>query len=149
MGTLPGVRTVFLGTSEFAVAVLERLARSEHRPLLVVTRPDRPRGRGRKVSPPPVAEAARGLGIDLLQAERVNSEEARRRIASVEPEAVCIAAFGGLIKEPLLSAHPDDGPPITRVHGRSTPYRRKKSTVGGYGSRWSAGESEFLPTTRC
>jgi methionyl-tRNA formyltransferase len=105
VGTLSGVRTVFLGTSEFAVAVLERLARSEHRPQLAVTRPDRPRGRGRKVLPPPVAEAARGLGIDVLQVESVNSEEARERIARVEPEAVCIAAFGGLIKEPLLSAY--------------------------------------------
>jgi methionyl-tRNA formyltransferase len=106
VGTLSGVRTVFLGTSEFAVAVLERLARSEHRPELVVTRPDRPRGRGLKLSPPPAAEAARGLGIDVLQVESVNSPEARERIAATGPETVCIAAFGGLIKEPLLSAYP-------------------------------------------
>ena len=48
-----------------AVAVLERLAESPHRPRLVVTRPDRPKGRGRKTSPPPVAEAAQRLGIGL------------------------------------------------------------------------------------
>ena len=52
------MRTVYLGTSEFAVDVLERLAATPHRPVLVVTRPDRPRGRGRKLQPPPVAERA-------------------------------------------------------------------------------------------
>jgi methionyl-tRNA formyltransferase len=99
------VRTVYLGTSEFAVAVLERLAASEHRPVLVVTRPDRPRGRGRKVGPPPVAEAAGTLGIELFQPENVNDEDARTRIAEAGPEAVCICAFGALLKEPLLSQH--------------------------------------------
>jgi methionyl-tRNA formyltransferase len=99
------VRTVFLGTSAFAVAVLERLANSPHRPALVVTRPDRPRGRGRRLSPPPVADAARELGIELEQPESVNHEEARRRIAEAEPQAVCVCAFGALIKEPLLSEH--------------------------------------------
>jgi methionyl-tRNA formyltransferase len=99
------VRTVYLGTSEFAVAVLERLAVSSHRPLLVVTRPDRPRGRGRRISPPPVAEAAQALGIELIQPKSVNAEDARARIAAAGPEVVCICAFGALIKEPLLSAH--------------------------------------------
>ena len=98
------MRTVFLGTSEFAVAVLHRLARGDHRPVLVVTRPDRPRGRGRRVSPPPAAEAARELGIELIQPESVNTEEARDRIAAAAPEVVAIAAYGGLIKEPLLSS---------------------------------------------
>jgi len=97
------VRTVFLGTTSFAVAVLERLAATEHRPALVVTRPDRPRGRGRRLSPPPAAEAARRLGIDLAQPASVNDDEARARIAEANPEVVCVCAFGGLIKEPLLS----------------------------------------------
>ena len=100
------VRTVYLGTSPFAVAVLERLASSPHRPSLVVTRPDRPRGRGRKLSPPPAADAARRLGIEVFQPDSVNSEDARARIAAVDPEAVLICAFGALIKEPLLSAYP-------------------------------------------
>jgi methionyl-tRNA formyltransferase len=100
------VRTVYLGTSDFAVGVLERLARSEHRPVLVVTRPDRPRGRGRKLQAPPVAEAARLLGLELYQPDSVNSDEARERIAAANPDTVCICAFGALIKEPLLSAHP-------------------------------------------
>jgi methionyl-tRNA formyltransferase len=100
------VRTVYLGTSDFAVAVLGHLARSEHKPALVVTRPDRPKGRGRRLQAPPVAEAARVLGLEVFQPESVNSEEARERIALAEPDSVCICAFGASIKEPLLSAHP-------------------------------------------
>jgi methionyl-tRNA formyltransferase len=99
------VRTVYLGTSDFAATVLAGLARSGHRPALVVTRPDRPRGRGRKLSAPPVAEQARELGIDLDQPESVNGDEARARIAAVRPDAVCVCAFGALIREPLLSEH--------------------------------------------
>jgi methionyl-tRNA formyltransferase len=97
------LNTVYLGTSEFAAAVLRRLAASEHRPALVVTRPDRPRGRGRKLAPPPVADAARELGIEVYQPDSVNDEPARERIAAAAPDAVCVCAFGALIKEPLLS----------------------------------------------
>jgi methionyl-tRNA formyltransferase len=97
------VRTVYLGTSDFAVTVLERLAGSRWRPALVITRPDRPKGRGRKMAPPPVATAGRALGIEVAQPDSVNSDDARARIASLEPDAMLICAFGALIKEPLLS----------------------------------------------
>lgn len=97
------MRTAYLGTSEFAAEVLRALARSAHRPALVVTRPDRPCGRGRRLTAPPVAEAARELEIDLLQPEQVNDERARARIAATGPDVVCVCAFGALIKEPLLS----------------------------------------------
>jgi methionyl-tRNA formyltransferase len=99
------VRTVFLGTSGFAAAVLEKLAESAHRPALVVTRPDRPRGRGRRLQAPPVAEVARRLGLAVAQPEDVNAPDARGRIADAAPEIVCVCAFGALIREPLLSEH--------------------------------------------
>jgi methionyl-tRNA formyltransferase len=99
------LRTVYLGTSDFAAAVLERLAASDHRPALVVTRPDAPKGRGRAVSPPPVAATARALGIELDQPASVNDDEARARIAAAEPDVVVVCAFGALLKEPLLSEH--------------------------------------------
>lgn len=85
--------------------VLRLLAGSEHRPELVVTRPDRPRGRGRRLSAPPAAEAARELGIRVVQPASVNDEQALAEISALEPDAVCVCAFGGLIKEPLLSAY--------------------------------------------
>jgi methionyl-tRNA formyltransferase len=97
------LRTAYLGTSGFAATVLRRVAESAHRPALVVTPPDRPRGRGQKVSSPPAADAARDLGIDLLQAKSVNDPEAVERIAAADPGAVAVCAFGQLIKEPLLS----------------------------------------------
>jgi methionyl-tRNA formyltransferase len=99
------MRTVYLGTSDFAVDVLERLAASPHRPVLVVTRPDRPRGRGRRLQPPPVAERTALLGVETIQPEDVNGEEARAAIAAAEPEAVVICAYGALVKEPLLSGY--------------------------------------------
>ena len=99
------MRTVYLGTSEFAAAVLERLAASPHRPQLVVTRPDRPQGRGRRVTPPPVALAAGELGIELDQPASVNDADARARIAEAAPDVLVVCAFGALIKEELLAAH--------------------------------------------
>ncbi|MBJ7332013.1 MAG: methionyl-tRNA formyltransferase [Solirubrobacteraceae bacterium] len=96
--------TVYLGTSEFAAAVLDRLAGSAaHRPSLVVTRPDRPKGRGRKLQSPPVADTARALGIALAQPDDVNAPDAVAQIAAEAPTAVIVCAFGALLKEPLLS----------------------------------------------
>jgi methionyl-tRNA formyltransferase len=98
--------TVFLGTNDFAAGILQRLAdRPAHRPALVLTRPDRPRGRGRQLASPPVAECARALGLALGQPDSVNDRETAQRIAAAEPEAVVVCAFGALIKEPLLSSH--------------------------------------------
>jgi methionyl-tRNA formyltransferase len=100
------VRTVYLGTSDFAVQVLRRLADSPHKPALVVTRPDRPKGRGRKLQSPPVADAARLMGLPVIQPDSVNADDAREQIAAAQPDEVVICAFGALIKEPLLSEHP-------------------------------------------
>jgi methionyl-tRNA formyltransferase len=114
--------TVFIGTSEFAAAVLERLARSDaHRPALVITRPDRPSGRGRRLTSPPVAETARSLAIPLEQPQSVNDPRPRALIAGAlgadtdadsdtdadpgNAGTVVVCAFGALIKEPLLSEH--------------------------------------------
>ena len=96
------MRTAYLGTSEFAAAVLDRLAASEHRPGLVVTPPDRRRGRGRRMASPPAAEAARQLGLDLLQTPDVNEPEAVAAIGQRRPEAIAVCAFGQIIREPLL-----------------------------------------------
>jgi methionyl-tRNA formyltransferase len=118
------MRTVYLGTSEFAASILERLAASPHRPQLVVTRPDRPAGRGRRLAAPPVAAAARELGIELFQPENVNDEQARARIAAAEPQELVICAFGALIKEPLLSEHP-----LLNVHPSLLPRWRGAAPV--------------------
>jgi methionyl-tRNA formyltransferase len=97
------VRTAYLGTSEFAATVLRRLTDSPHRPALVVTPPDSRRGRGRKLTPPAAAEAARELGLELHQTPDVNSDQSLGAIRAAKPEAIVVCAFGQLIKEPLLS----------------------------------------------
>jgi methionyl-tRNA formyltransferase len=100
------VRTVYLGSSRFAVDVLGALAVSPHVPALVVTPPDRPQGRGRKTAPPPAAVAARDLGLPVLQAQSVNDPEAVAAIDDAAPDAIGVCEFGQLIREPLLSRYP-------------------------------------------
>jgi methionyl-tRNA formyltransferase len=102
------MRTVFLGTSDFAAALLRRLLGERgqpgtYAPALVLTRPDRPAGRGRKLASPPVAETARALGLELAQPESVNEPAVRDLIADLAPDVVVVCAFGALVKEPLLS----------------------------------------------
>jgi methionyl-tRNA formyltransferase len=103
---MKGLRTVYFGTSEFAVTVLRCLVDSPHRPVLVVTPPDRPRGRGRRLAPPPVAEAARELGLELLQTESVNRADAAASVRAAAAQMGVVCAFGQLISEPLLSELP-------------------------------------------
>jgi methionyl-tRNA formyltransferase len=97
------LKTAYLGTSEFAATVLRRLADSRHRPVLVVTPPDSRQGRGRRLAPPPAAEVARELGLELHQTPDVNAPGSVEAIRAAQPEAVAVCAFGQLIKEPLLS----------------------------------------------
>jgi methionyl-tRNA formyltransferase len=97
------LRTAYLGTSEFAATVLRRLADSPHRPALVVTPPDRRKGRGRHLASPPAADTAGELGLPLHQTPSVNSPESIDAIRSANPKAIAVCAFGQLIKEPLLS----------------------------------------------
>lgn len=99
------VRSVYLGTSWFAADVLRRLTDAGHAPVLAITRPDRPAGRGRKLTPPAVADAANELGLPLLQPEKLDGD-AVARIAEARPDALIVCAYGAIIKEPLLSAYP-------------------------------------------
>jgi methionyl-tRNA formyltransferase len=69
----------------------------------VVTRPDRAAGRGRRLTPPPVADAARALGLELLQPESINTAEVAERLAAAGADPLVLCAFGALVKEPLLS----------------------------------------------
>jgi methionyl-tRNA formyltransferase len=84
--------------------VLGELAAVEP-PVLVITRPDRPGGRGRRLSSPPVAETARALALTLEQPERVNDPAACELIAAAAPDVLIVCAFGALIREPLLSEY--------------------------------------------
>jgi methionyl-tRNA formyltransferase len=99
------VRTVYLGTSDFAVAVLDRLLDSPHAPALVVTRPDRPKGRGRKLLPPPVAQRAIDAGLELAQPEDLHAPEVLERIDAAQPDALIVCAYGALVRAALLDRY--------------------------------------------
>ena len=94
------MRTVYIGTSRFALEVLEA---SGLEPALVVTRPPAPRGRGRRVEPSPVAVAARAAGLTVREPQRL--EEVAGEIDALAPDVLCLCAYGALVREPLLSRH--------------------------------------------
>lgn len=86
--------------------MLERLAGSAHRPAFAVTLPDRRQGRGRKVTPSPVALKAEELGIEVFKSGDVNEPEAREKLLSTGSSWGSICAFGQLVKDPLLTELP-------------------------------------------
>jgi methionyl-tRNA formyltransferase len=100
------MRLVFAGTPAAAVPTLQRLA-TLHEILAVVTRPDASLGRKRLLTPSPVARAAEELGLPVIRAARLDAD-ATAQITALEPELGVIVAYGGLVREPLLSA-PDAG----------------------------------------
>jgi methionyl-tRNA formyltransferase len=113
------VRLAYLGTSDFAAALLRQLVDAGRAPELVVTRPDRPKGRGRKLSSPPVADVARELGLELAQPEDINSFQPILGL-----DAIVVCAYGALLKEPLLS---EDG--LLNVHPSLLPRWRGAAPI--------------------
>ena len=96
------MRLVFAGTPAAAVPTLRALA-AHHEIVAVVTRPDAPLGRKRVLTPSPVAVAAEELGLPIIKAARLD-ESATERISALRADLGVIVAYGGLVREPLLSA---------------------------------------------
>ncbi|WP_448004793.1 methionyl-tRNA formyltransferase [Agromyces bauzanensis] len=97
------LRLVFAGTPAAAVPSLTRLAASDHEVVAAVTRPAAPLGRKRVLTPSPVASAAERLGIHVIEAARLDAD-ATGRIGALRPDLGVIVAYGGLVREPLLSS---------------------------------------------
>ena len=100
---MQNLRLVFAGTPAAAVPSLERLAAGRHDVVGVVTRPPAPLGRKRVLTPSPVAQAAERLGLPVIAASRLDAD-ATDAIESLRPDLGVIVAYGGLVREPLLSA---------------------------------------------
>ena len=96
------MRLVFAGTPEPAVPSLRRLAATAHDVVAVVTRQDAPLGRKRVLTPSPVAAAAEELGFPVIRADRLDAT-VTADIAALQPDLGVIVAYGGLVREPLLS----------------------------------------------
>ncbi len=98
-----GERILFFGTPQFAVPALEALVRAGRPPVLVVTQPSRPAGRGRRLLEPPVSVRARELGLPVEAIERVRSPEAIARFAELTPDLGIVVAFGQIFPPELLT----------------------------------------------
>lgn len=96
------MKTAYLGTSEFAATVLRALAASDHDPVLVVSPPDRRKGRGQVAGPPPAVGAARELDLPVHQTADVNEPDSVAAIERSDADALVVCAFGQIVKAPLL-----------------------------------------------
>jgi methionyl-tRNA formyltransferase len=95
------INTVFMGSPEFALPSLRRLAQSL--PVVgVVTQPDRPAGRGQALTPPPVKVLAEELGIAVIQPRRLREPEAMQQLADWKPELIVVTAFGQILRPEVL-----------------------------------------------
>ena len=96
------MKIVYMGTPDFAVTILDRLIAAGHEIDLVFTQPDRPKGRGKKLQAPPVAEYAKEHGLKLLQPESIRTPEIAALLAESAPDVVIVAAYGRIIPDALL-----------------------------------------------
>ncbi|MBF8261983.1 MAG: fmt, partial [candidate division NC10 bacterium] len=95
-----------MGTPAFALPSLRALHDAGHEICLVVTQPDRPAGRGRRVTPPPVKLAARELTLPVLQPEEVREPSVVAALQEANPEAIVVVAYGQLLPETILALPP-------------------------------------------
>jgi methionyl-tRNA formyltransferase len=120
------VRLLFFGTPDWAVPSLETLISAGHRVLAAVTRPDRPRGRGRRPEPCPVALRAAEASIPLLQPETLKDQDFRARLGELAPELGVVVAYGRIIPRSLLRA-PEHG--YLNIHFSLLPRHRGAAPV--------------------
>ena len=94
---------VFAGTPSFAVPTLEKLVEAGFRVRLVVTQPDRPRGRGMEMTASPVKQSAQRIGIPVLQPEKIKSnEEFQAELTSLNPDAIIVVGYGRIIPQWMI-----------------------------------------------
>lgn len=98
-------RVIFMGTAAFALPTLRALVDAEE-VIAVVTQPDRPRGRGRKLAPPPTKELALDLGLHVLQPERVKEPPVITQLEELKPDLIVVAAFGQILPPAVLGIPP-------------------------------------------
>ena len=96
------MRVVFAGTPAVAVPALRAVLRSRHHVVAVLTRPDAPAGRGRRLTPSPVAQAAADAGIEVLKPARPRDPEFLGRLTEIAPDCAPVVAYGGLIPRAAL-----------------------------------------------
>jgi methionyl-tRNA formyltransferase len=122
------MRLIFLGSAAFAVPTLEALLAAGHDVCLVVSQPDRPAGRGRRLAPPPLARFAAETGLPLLQPPGLKDPDVQAQLAALQPAAMVVVAYGRLLPAAVLAL-----PPLgcLNVHPSLLPRHRGPSPVAG------------------
>jgi methionyl-tRNA formyltransferase len=106
------MRLVFCGTPQFAVPCLEAVVRERFDVRLVVSQPDRPKGRGLELVATPVKQVALAQGIPVTQPERIkNNEEFRAQLEAIRPDAIIVVAYGRIIPQWMI-----DLPPLGNIN---------------------------------
>ncbi len=96
------MRLVFAGTPDFAATALKALLNTEHQVVGVYSQPDRPSGRGRKLTPSPVKQVALNANIPVFQPDSLKSEEAQQELRSLAPDVMIVAAYGLILPQAVL-----------------------------------------------
>ena len=123
---MTGLRVVFMGSPAFAVPSLEGLLDAGYEVVLVLAQPDRPAGRGRQPTPPPVAAFARERGLPLFQPPTLKPPEAFARVREAGPDAIVVAAYGLILRREVLDL-PRLG--CLNVHASLLPRHRGASPI--------------------
>ena len=120
------MRHIFLGSPPFAVPVLAALLESGHEVLALVTRPDRPRGRGREVVESELVELARAHGLPVLQPAKTSEPDFLAELRRLGPEVLLVASFGEILRREILELAPHGA---LNVHGSLLPRHRGAAPI--------------------
>ena len=128
------MKIVFMGTPDFAVETLNEIVNAGHDVALVVTQPDKPKGRGNKMQFPPVKERALELGLSVEQPVKVKDDEFIKKLEEIKPDAIVVVAFGQILPERILNL-PKYG--CFNVHASLLPHLRGAAPI-----QWSVIDGE-------
>ena len=120
------MRLVFMGTPQFAVPSLRTLLNSSHEVVGVVTQPDRPKGRGKVIVPPPVKELALQQNVPVIQPEKMKAPEFISHLEEWHPDVIVVTAFGRILPTSILTLPPQG---CINVHGSLLPAYRGAAPI--------------------
>ena len=120
------MKVIFMGTPDFAVGTLEALIEAGHEITLVVSQPDKPKGRGHELIPTPVKAVALAHGLPVYQPAKLRGEQAEEKLRSTEADVIVVAAFGQLIPKSILEMKQYG---CVNVHGSLLPKYRGAAPI--------------------